>query len=53
MEIETFFPVAAVSVSYKEVTFRHLTQVVLVEKLALFAFFAEGAEPVLAYQAAS
>lgn len=48
MQIQTLFAVRAVSVPRKEVTLGHLAEVVLVQELALFAFLAQSAEPVLA-----
>lgn len=52
MQVQTLVAVAAVAVAHKEIAFRHLAQVVLVQELAALALFAEAAQPVLADEGA-
>lgn len=50
MQIETLITVRAVSVAHEEVALGHLSQVVLMKKLAVLALLAQAAQPVLADQ---
>lgn len=50
VQIQTLLAVGAVPVAHEEVALGHLTQVVLVQKLALLALLAQAAQPVLAHQ---
>lgn len=48
MQIQTLVSVRAIPIPAKKVALWHFTQVVLVEKFAVIALFAEAAQPVLA-----
>ncbi|KFY22106.1 hypothetical protein V493_06843 [Pseudogymnoascus sp. VKM F-4281 (FW-2241)] len=50
MEIQTLLAITAIPVPSEETTLRHAPQVVLVQKLAVFPFLAQSAQPMLAYQ---
>ncbi|KAK5636863.1 hypothetical protein RRF57_012575 [Xylaria bambusicola] len=50
VQVQTLVAVGAVPVAHEEVAFGHLAQVIFVQELASFALFAEGAQPVLAYE---
>lgn len=50
VQVQALLAVGAVAVAHEEVALGHLAQVVLVQKLALLALFAQPAQPVLAHQ---
>lgn len=50
MQIQTLISIGAKSISAEKVTLRHLSQIILVKKLAMVTLLTEPAQPVLAYE---
>jgi hypothetical protein len=50
MQVQTLVAILAIAIAREKVALGHLAQVVLVQELAVLAFFAEAAQPVLAYE---
>lgn len=48
MKIQALLSIGAIPVSHKEIALGHLSQIILVQELAVFALFAEPSQPMLA-----
>ena len=50
MQVQTLLSIGAVPISHEEVAFWHLSQVILMQELAVLALLAQATKPVLAHQ---